>query len=311
VAFRLRRDESAAKGLRRLAVKQLWSAEAELQRVSESPDEAVHQARKRIKKTRALLQLIEEDRGRHLAASGKQLRAVNRRLSKLRDADATLEVLEKLRRQDAGLLSEHTVARVRRMLSEHKHETVEAARRDRSCEKALRTIRRLQKAAKRWRPRHEGFKALAEGIRAAHRRGRRAMMRALERKRAPDFHEWRKQIKMLWYGLRLLEPAGLTIQKDMRALERAEEKLGDDHNTVVLCDQLFGRSSSSRPSADLDDLRCAAQRYQVEMRLKALSSVRGIYRLKSDDYVGRIKTAWDHWHRAQSPRDSRARRAAA
>jgi CHAD domain-containing protein len=297
VAFRLRQQESVAEGLRRLAAKQLRSGADELQRPNGLQDEAVHEARKSVKKVRAILHLVEEDHGQGLSDSKELLRGVNRRLSRLRDAVATLEVLKKIRQTSPDVLSEHTVARVRRVLSSRKQAAVTAARRDHFREKALMSIRTLQKAVAWWRPRHRGFGALAAGMRKTHRRGRKAMKRALKRQRAADFHEWRKEIKTLWYELRLLENCGGDIQKDIRTLDRAETMLGDEHNTVLLCEQL-ARDGASLPAADLDGLRRAADRYQRDLRRRAFASARHIYSLASDDYVRRIKSAWKHWHRA-------------
>jgi CHAD domain-containing protein len=297
MAFRLRHeDKSVPHGLRRLARKQLRSALDELHRRDGAADEAIHNARTRVKKVRALLHVVEADRGRHLSDSKKLLRAVNRRLSKLRDADATLEVFDKIRAGTPHLMSEHAFARVRRMLTRDKHATVQKARRERSREKAAIAIRAVYKAAKQWRQRHDGFGALAAGIRASHRDGSAAMERALKSREPGDFHTWRKQIKALWYELRLLEGCDRTIHKDVRSLDRAETMLGDGHNIVVMCDRLFG-DAAPKTNADLDRLRRAAERYHRNLQRKAVASARGIYTLPSREYVRRVKKAWKRWRR--------------
>jgi len=311
VAYRLRQQESFAHGLRRLARKELRSAAAELERSAPSPDEAIHEARKSVKKVRAVAQLIEADHGRGLGKSQKQLRKVNRTLSELRDADAIMEILGKLRQQDPRVLSEHTFARVRHRLASRKLDLTKAAAHDRSCEKAAQKLRALQETAKRWRPTHRRFGALAAGMRATHRRGRKALARARKRQRAADFHEWRKQIKALWYQLRLLESCSAGVRRDVRALHRAETWLGDDHNVVVLCDQLFKDGSPCREVSELARLRCAANRFQRDLRRKAISSMTRIYSYHSADYVGRIKRAWARWCRRGTSSHRASRREAA
>lgn len=309
MAFRLRQQEPVAHGLRRLVAKQLKAAADQLARSNGLKDEAVHQARKSIKKVRAIVHLIEEDHGGHLGDSKKRLRAVNRRLSIVRDADATTEALEKIRRKNPHLLSEHTFARVGRTLSSHKDTVMRAAGRDHSRAKTVTAVRALQKTAKRWRTRHQGFGALAAGIRATHRRGCKAMERAVKRQRAADFHAWRKEIKTLWYELRLLEACSADIRKDIRTLDRAETMLGDEHNTFVLCEHLFG-DRASRPAADLEALRGAAERYQRDLRRRVTASARRIYTATPNEYVRRIKSAWKRWHR-RGPAHSRKPRSAA
>src|SRR3981189_1948536 len=113
MAYRLRQQESVADGLRRLARKALQSARDRLRRTSPPSDEAVHEARKSVKKVRAIVRLIEAAGGRGIGKSKKQLRTVNRTLSRLRDADVMIESLAMLRHDYPHLLSEHTVARVR------------------------------------------------------------------------------------------------------------------------------------------------------------------------------------------------------
>jgi len=87
MAFQLRTDESVTHGLRRLARKELQSARRELQTSRPPRDEPVHEARKSVKKVRAILQLIDDDQGGGLNGDQRSLRSVNRTLSDLRDAD--------------------------------------------------------------------------------------------------------------------------------------------------------------------------------------------------------------------------------
>jgi hypothetical protein len=67
MAFRIRFDESVSHGLRRLAVKSLKTARCGLARKTAPGDEAIHEARKRVKKVRAIVQAIEADDGRGTA----------------------------------------------------------------------------------------------------------------------------------------------------------------------------------------------------------------------------------------------------
>jgi len=306
VAYRLRRDESFVHGLRRLARKQLRSAAAELERSSPPSDEAIHEARKRVKKIRAIAELIHADDGRGLGSSRKRLRKVNRALSTLRDADAIMEILGKLKHQDPRMLSEHTFGRVRRWLASRKEALMQAAARDRAYEKAAQELRALGKMTKHWRPSHRRFRALAAGMRLTYRRGRKALARARDEQRAADFHEWRKQIKALWYQLRLVEACSADIRRDVRALHRAEAWLGDDHNVAVLCEQLFDGKSPCREVIELARLRYAATRYQRDLRRKAVSSLAPLYSIKSGEYVRHIKRAWTRWARRRTRRTAAA-----
>jgi hypothetical protein len=232
------------------------------------------------------------------------VRKVSRMLSRLRDADAMLGILAKLRSKTPHAFDEHTFARVRRRLSSHKQILMKDARRDAVWESVDRELRKLRKKAQQWRPRHRQFGALAAGIRVSYRRGRKALARARKGQGAADFHEWRKQLKALWYQLRLVQRCGRGIGKDVRVLHQAETWLGDDHNVVVLCAEL----SKDASLCDVARLRQAADRYQCDLRRKAIANAAGIYRSRPAIYVRRIKHAWSAWHRQNRVRTVRPRR---
>ncbi len=288
MAFRLRPDESVAHGLRRLATKELRSVRDELRRSDAPADDAIHEARKSVKKVRVIMELIDADHGHGLAAGPKRLRKVNRTLSELRDADAMLEILAKLRKKHPRLLDEHAVARVRRWLSSHKLASMKAARDDGAWKKIDRELGKLRQGVKRWRPAHRRFRALATGIRLTYRLGRKAMIRARRRRRPSDFHDWRKRVKELWYQLRLVEGSDPGIRRDVGVLQHVERWLGDDHNLVVLCAQL----SKDASLCDLERVRHAADHYQRELRRKAIASCTRVYADSPDGYLRRVKHAW-------------------
>ena len=261
-------------------------------------DEAIHEARTSVKKVRAIRDLIEEDSGRGLGGDRKGLRKVNRALSKVRDADVMLEMLDKLKEAEPHLLSEHSFARMRRQLTMHKKTALRDARNSGAWKKVDRDLRRLRKDVKGWRPKHRRFGALAIGIKATFRRGRDAMARANESRDAADFHEWRKHIKALWYALRLVEGCSPQIGQDVVALRLAERSLGDDHNIVVLLDEL-----SKGSPAGLRGLRTVARRVQAELRRGAVRDTKRIYDASPGDFVRRLEHAWKAWYR----RDKAAR----
>jgi CHAD domain-containing protein len=227
MAFQLRPEESVPDGLRRLAKKELSSISKHLNGATHPRDETIHEARKSVKKVRAILEVVDSDHGRGLGKSSKRLQAISRRLSALRDADAMLEILHKLRSHDGHAVS-----------------------------------------------------------------ARKAMARARKRQRADDFHEWRKQIKALWYELRLVEGASPRIRQDVIALHRAESWLGDEHNMVVLCDELSKDATICDGRADLDRIRLAADRFQCELREKALARAKRIYARRPGEYADAIRRAW-------------------
>ncbi len=122
------------------------------------------------------------------------------------------------------------------------------------------------------------------------------MARARKSQRAADFHEWRKQMKALWYELRLVEGSSPRIRRDVNALQRAEEWLGNAHNAVVLCDELSKDVPQGESRIDLDRVQLVADIYQCELRTKALAGTERLYSRAADEYANSIRREWKKWH---------------
>src|SRR3954462_13703267 len=107
MAYRLDLGDGLPATLRAVARDQLEGAADALAEAGDDPVEAVHDARKRLKKTRSLLRLArpalraDAVQGRH-----RELRDQGRALSGARDADVMVETVD--------LLAEHNTRRVKR-----------------------------------------------------------------------------------------------------------------------------------------------------------------------------------------------------
>jgi CHAD domain-containing protein len=292
MAFQVKPDESIAKGLRRLARRELAAASRQIRKADPADSAAVHEARKSIKKVRALIGVMDNDGAHGVSAGEKHLRQANRTLSALRDATAMIEIFDKIVGAHRTLLPPAVIAAVKRQLESHKLE-VERDAKGRPWRDVRRQVQRTERRAGRWRPpSHAEFGALSPGLRATHRRGRKAMQRALRSEEADHFHEWRKQIKTLRYGLRLIEDRGRGIQRDAEALDRAQTLLGDEHNVEILCEHLSDMTALGRHASDLERFRDAASRYQSTLRRRALRAARRIYAPGSKAYVDHVKRIW-------------------
>jgi CHAD domain-containing protein len=298
MAFCVRPRESIAHGLRRLAKKQLSSASDRLSGAQRPRESHVHAARKAVKKVRAIIHLVKRDHGSGLSKSRKRLRDANRVLSRSRDADAMSQIFTTLLDRQPGVLSEHTRARLRRQLADNRDAMARAAARHGTWKQVAAELRAIGKSVKRWSQSHDGFGGFVPGLRATHKRGREAMALAIERREAEDFHEWRKQIKALWYELRLIEHADAAIGRDVEALGRAQTALGDDHNVAVLAAFLAASKAAADAGDELRQFLQGCDDYQQELRRAAIAGARAIYSRPTGDFVREVKRAWRHRSRA-------------
>lgn len=297
MAFRLHPDESVSHGFRRLARKELSKTRAELRTARHSGGEAIHEARKSLKKARVILQLIDDDGGKALGRSDGRLRSINGLLSAFRDADVLSETLVRLRQHSPQLITERSFTRLRRVLANRKRSARRSANRRGEWKAVGRSLRAVRRDASGWKPAHRSRGTLTRSIRAVHRRGRKAMARARERQQAADFHAWRKEMKSLWYALRLVEASDDGVRRDARALHQAQTLLGNDHNLVVLCQELSRAPAGCLVATDVDRLRLAADTEHCRLRDRAVARVKSIYSRRSGAYARAIAEKWKAWRR--------------
>ena len=229
VAYRLKADEPVGKGLKRVVRKELRSAIAQLDGGDPS-DDAIHEARKSIKKVRAVLQLV----GNQLDAktAREHLRRAAHFLSPLRDAEALLETNQALcARKRAELVP--TCRALATKLGRDKARVRQKAERRGAIRKAVRAMQRVMHVVRDRPWHHIDSRDLIAEIRRSYKRARRRMKRSSVAADSGAFHVWRKRVKTLWYGLRLLERR-FTIGRQVQTLKRLETELGDDHNLAVL-----------------------------------------------------------------------------
>lgn len=284
MAFRLREDESVAKGLRRVVRKELRSASERL--TSDSSDAAIHEARKSIKKVRAVLQLL----GKDLAADDarKHLRRASHLLSPVRDADAMIETVKSLRSPGNPEVMKPLAA-----LSSELHAEKARVRDEADAEhvrrRAARALERVRRDARDWRWKRTEFPLLAEAMKRSYKRARRAMENARPAEDPDAFHEWRKRVKTHWYALRLLEERVPKLRRQIGEFRRLETALGDDHNLYVLRD----RVQSSR-------LRAIAERRQQALEQQALALGESLFARRPKAFAHHLQEIWTRASRSRA-----------
>jgi len=287
--------------VRRIVAEEMESAAAQLDGAeSTNREEAIHEARKSVKKTRALLRLVATELGDVRAKENTRLRDAGRKLSELRDAGAIVGTFDDLRAaypKERGVAALETI---RAGLVTRRDQAMDQAGVDARLKTMAKSFRGMTKRLKSWPLETDGFAAIKDGLEASFRAGRRAMARARKRSRAENFHEWRKRAKDHWYHIRLIEPLWSDVmQAYEKSLKELETCLGDDHNLVVLREKL-----TSEPDLRANDKAAALairliDRRQKELRKNALALGARIYgEEKPREFTRRMKRLWDAWQAA-------------
>lgn len=298
--YRLEPGEPVRDGLRRCSREQLESAIEELtDGIKADPVEAIHEARKALKKQRSLLRLARAAlprRERRQEAAG--FRQAARKLSESRDADVMISALDALSERFAGTVPKSTFAAARERLLARREEERKRATRSGSAAAVVVELRAARRRVDEWELGRGGWPAIAGGLERSYRRGRHAFAIAGGEPTPEHLHDWRKRVKDLWYHLRLLRPLSeSTMRGQADEAHRVSELLGDDHDLWVLRGALMGLDDEIPD--DLEPLLRAIDQRRGQLQRRAVLLGERVYAEKPKAFLRRIHRYWKAW-RAES-----------
>jgi CHAD domain-containing protein len=278
------RDESIEEGSRRLAREGVWSAIAALEDRARDPEEAVHDARKALKRTRALVRLLRGAIGRRAARTANAtLRDTGQLLSASRDATVVRQTFEELVAERPPPEVDAIRAALVRSLETSGDDT---KHRDR----ALAALHAFVPTIDQWTFEAEGWAALADGLSRIHRGGRVVIRAITKSAEAEAVHDLRKRGKDLQFSLDHLQPIWPdAIDAYRSALHDLADLLGDDHDLFVLGERLAAIGERS-----LDE-RIEARRAQLLGKARPL--IARIWAEPTGAFVERLGAWYDAWSR--------------
>ena len=212
----------------------------------------VHQARKSLRRTRATLALGTAVLGPGAALIDREVRRVNRRLSKMRDAQALVETLDRLIAKGKPPEALPVLRRARRTAAIAR---VENARRELASDpafaqkRALLVTLRAALPALPWDTLTETRvrDALAEGLVRIDVAGARARATG----RDEDWHRWRRRVRRLSQQHRAVGSLVVDINAARRRVKTLAELLGEGQDYALLHDHCGKRSIFPDPDRQI------------------------------------------------------------
>jgi CHAD domain-containing protein len=292
VSFQLKGDKPISTEIRRIVVKQLELATSELKSIGDPESiEAIHEARRRVKKIRAVIRLVRPVLSRTCRAADKRLRNVNRMLAPVADGHEIVETLNHLGQKYGSGLGKHTLALIRSGLIDREERTNRQVKADRVLQTAAGALRAECKTVSKWQLKRDGFGAIGPGLEESFRRAQRAMTLASAQPTAAHYHSWRRHVKDHWFQVRLLEGlCGNQLTSYQFHLEALDGLLGEFHNLALLREVLVTDVYVSRR----ETARClrAVVKYQRELRRHAHALGTRLYADKPRRFVRRVRRLW-------------------
>ncbi len=329
--FGLLAHEHVGDGLRRIALAQLDIAIDALQEddSGRSLQERVHEARKALKRLRALLRVLRARLGEiAYERESAALRDAGKRLAQARDAAVLLSTLDALlERQPGKLARSRGVQRLRAQLQLERNAAGERAMSDGATRaSALHELRVLRVRVGDWELSDaSSVETVTDALGKLYGNGRRRMRRARRAKRdlsGRKLHEWRKRVKDLRYtaeiaqrdvaSKRLRNPLGVKPGKRKRKsratrkqaqyvrvlAKRANELgelLGEEHDLAVLAERV--RAEAKRGDAATLGRRSrrallqAIAKRRARLRKRALRKGERLYGRPRNRFVARVRRA--------------------
>jgi CHAD domain-containing protein len=303
MSYKFGADEPVREAIARCAREQLDRAVSELSEgINDDPVRAVHSARKAIKKERSLLRLARgtipaKQRRRENAA----LRDAGRELSGIRDADVMVATLDSLSGRFVGQLPAKTFDAIREQVKTGRNG---ASSRSALDSRAVQELGALRLRVDDWKLSRAGLKAIDSGLARSYSRGRKAFAWAQSHRTPEDLHAWRKRVKDLWYHDRLLAAlGGPTVRGHAKDAHRLADLLGDDHDLVVLRQELT-RDVMPVP-VDVDAVVKLIDYRRSELQTEAFALGRRVYAESPKAFRRRMRRSLASGRAlAQAPRES-------
>lgn len=269
----------------------------------------VHEARKAMKRLRAMLRMVRDELGEDIfQAENAVLRDLARVLSPVRTAHVLCDLARSLSADLGPELppdaADHLIASLDAMSLEESASVLDDAQ---TMTDAITTLLATRSRYESWpvvdtdlttlgAPRHripDSFASIEPGIRRTYRRGRKGMAVARTSPTVHAFHEWRKRAKYLRYhmeSLHLLWPE--VVGGLAEALDTLGETLGDEHDLAEL-----GHTIMAQPSLVPDDrgrriLLVEIARRRLDLQSVALRIGETVYHEKPRAFTARLETYW-------------------
>jgi CHAD domain-containing protein len=292
MAFSFEPDESVTAGIRRIGLEQLAGLRADLDD-DRQPD--VHEARKRTKMLRAILQLATHGLDPDLLQKeSTRLRDLARSLGPVRDADVRLATAQNLIVLAAGEQS-HAFSPLIRSLRKDASQSASHALSRPVLDAARVGIAQAEAAWGGLQSSHSGWRLIEPGLRTAWRDSQHGFVQFLDHPDVETIHDWRKSVKTLWYQLRVLRgmrPKRMAHWTD--GFGALGELLGDDHDLAMLADFIRQNRTKTKAARLCLDL-IARRRTDLQQVIPGIAGPLLFERPR--EFTSRMRRWWRNWRR--------------
>jgi len=302
MGYRFLEGETVPDGVRRIALEQIDKA-LELttagSKAGENLDKAIHDTRVSCKKLRGLLRLVRfELDDETFKTENVYYRDANRRLSSVRDTAALVETLDKLIERFADQLAEPAFQTMRKSLTRSRNKAQFNKKKALAEEK--KTLTEARQRVEKWPLEKDDFSALGRGLKRIYKQGRLGFATAFEQQSVENFHEWRKQVKYLWYHMRLLQPLWPALLKPLAdEIKLLSDHLNADHDLAMLGEWVLEQPGNADDLTEIEALVALIDQRRGELQVLAQLLGTRLYVEQPEVFKNRFYEYWRAWRSEQ------------
>ena len=297
MSFRLQREEGIEDGLHRIIGAEFDSIEQGLRALQLNPenhDGAIHDARKHVKKLRAVCRLYRSELGVDLwRKENDVLGEIGRVFSPARDAEVRVHLLSDLLQRHPSTKMTHLVHHWEVECTHAVHSVLE----QRHINRVLHTLEAAHCRFELFPLTASGWEMLRDGLRQSYKRARKGLMTLTQETRGEEtcWHAWRKRAKVLQYQLTLLEHWGKPVEKYLGTLDALTETLGKEHDFEVLAATLTAEQAPGLHTANGAKLMKSIELQRVRLQKKARALGEELLAQKPGKFLEKLHKSWRRW----------------
>jgi len=291
MAYRFKLQEPLAQEVRRVALAQIDLAEEKLTSQDNIPD-AIHNARRGLKRLRALIRLLRPAIGdAAYRRESQRIAGAARPLAGARDVHVMRLTASKLESR-FGPLPDGAGQRLDTLLAKAAAAISSDAGKDGRAQ-ALKRLTQMRKFFAGHALDGVSFESLAEGLERCYRKGRRGFRDAYRKPSDESFHAWRKCVQRHWRHMQLIARAWPEVVS-ARADEAKElsRLLGEDHDLAVLLAKVAECAPEDLTRADVAAIGGLCRSWQAEIRHMAEPRGARLFAEPAEGLRRRIEAYW-------------------
>ena len=279
MSYKIARSEGVKRALRRAAAGEVKCARKALQKKTwRTTTGAVHEARKRFKKIRALLRLARPGLGKkQFKEENVFFRDAGRRIREVRDRDALIQALDEVSRRSFDGRKPRVVSELRGLLMREVGDARHAVEREGALVETARELSGEIKRVKGWRLRGFTRKSAREAGGCGWKACQKAYEAAAKEPTDENLHEWRKRTKCLLFEILLLGDECPELGKWKDEVERLGAVLGAYRDLAMLVREIDHLKGKLRYAGQIEKLLGPIKRRRERLRREALATAKRWY----------------------------------